>query len=378
MKKRMIAMMMALALILSCAGCASDGGGGGVMNNPNPGGNTNITNDDNLPVVNWKMASTWGSGNTHFTCDVRFAELVGQLTNGKFTITNYGEGELCSGSQVFDYVQDGTVQAGGDCAAYWAGRNTAFELLNSTVNDFTGMDYFLWINQAGGLDVYQKIYGEYNMTYFPIACTWSESGVRSSKPITSLADMQQMKIRIGSVIPAKALSSLGVGVASVPGGEIYESMQRGVIDACEFSTPYADDSLKLQEVAKYWCEPCWFQSAGVNGVMINKDAWDELPAEYQEAVALAASITRAEKMGEYMWNDSQVATKMVKEDGVTITQLDDESLATILDAYQKALAEEAAANPSITYILDSMAAYREVVDFYRGTIGSYGFGFIKE
>lgn len=334
--------------------------------------------NSDLPIVTWKMASTWGSGNTHFSCDTRFAELVGQLTGGRFTITNYGEGELCSGSQCFDYVQDGTVQAAGDCAAYWSGRNTAFELLNSTVDNFSGMDYYLWINEADGLEVYQSIYGKYNMMYFPIACTWSESGIRSSVPITSLADMQKLKLRMGSVIPGKALGKLGVSTVSVSGGEIYESMQRGVIDACEFSTPYADDSLKLQEVAKYWCTPCWFQSAGVNGVMINQDAWNELPVEYQEAIELAASITRAEKMGEYMWNDARIASKMVEEDGVTMTSLDDASMEAILAAYDEALTEEAASNPDIQYILDSMDAYRGVVDFYRGKLDKYGFGFVKD
>lgn len=381
--KRSIALFLALTMLLSLSACGSkpsgdNSQGGGAMGNaavqnPNTG-----SADDGLPTITWKMGSTWGSGNTHFTCDQRFAELVGQLTGGKFTITNYAEGELCSGSQAFDYVSEGTIEAAGDCGAYWSGKNTAFELLNSTVNDFSGMDYFLWINQADGLEVYQTIYGKYNMIYFPIACTWSESGIRSSVPVTSLDDLKALKLRMGSVIPGKALKELGVGVVSVSGSEIYESMQRGVIDACEFSTPYADNSLKLQEVAKYWCTPCWFQSSGVNGVMINKDAWDKLPKEYQDAVALAASITRAEKMAEYMWNDAKVYTQMTEQDGVTITHLDDASFNTIIETYNRVLAEEAAANPDIQYILDSQAAYRAVVDDYRAELGNYGFGFNKD
>mgnify|MGYP004456812349 FL=1 len=376
--KKFLALILSLAFILGCSACGSSNGnnGGGAMNQAQT--STNGDSTDDLPVVTWKMASTWGSGNVHFTCDTRFAELVSMLTNGKFTITNYGEGELCAGNQCFDYVSEGTVQAAGDCAAYWAGKDTSFELLNSTVDNFTGMDYFLWINQADGLEVYQHIYGQYNIVYFPIACTWSESGIRSSKPINTLEDLKTMKLRMGSVLPGRALSNLGVGVVSVSGSEIYESMQRGVIDACEFSTPYADESLALTEVAKYWCEPCWFQSAGVNGVMINKDAYDKLPQEYKDAIALAASITRAEKMAEYMWNDSKIATKMVEQDGVTVTQMDDDSLNTILAEYNKVLEDEASKNPNISYILDSMAAYREIVDPYRGQLGRYGFGFVKD
>ncbi len=376
--KRFAATLLSLVMLLGLSACSSSNNPGGAMGNAtvnNPGSTTDASS---LPTITWKMGSTWGSGNTHFTCDQRFAELVSQLTGGKFTITNYAEGELCSGGQAFDYVSEGTIEAAGDCAAYWSGKNTSFELLNSTVNDFSGMDYFLWINQADGLDVYQTIYGKYNIVYFPIACTWSESGIRSSVPVNSLDDLKALKLRMGSVIPGKALKELGVGVVSVSGSEIYESMQRGVIDACEFSTPYADNSLKLQEVAKYWCTPCWFQSAGVNGVMINKDAWDKLPTEYQEAIALAASITRAEKMAEYMWNDAKMYTQMTQQDGVTITHLDDASYNTIIETYERVLAEEAAANPDIKYILDSQAAYRAVVDDYRAELGNYGFGFVKD
>lgn len=376
--KVIASVMLAASLAVGLSGCGGGEGGevSGVMDKA-PGAGAASSGSD-MPVVNWKMASTWGSGTTHYTCDTRFAEMVSILTDGRFTITNYGEGELCSSSQCFDYVQNGTVQAAGDCATYWVGKNPAFELLNSTVDDFSGMDYFLWINEADGMDIYNEVYGEYGMVYFPIACTWSESGLRSSKPITSLDDLRKMKVRMGTVTVGKAFEKLGISTVSVSGGELYESMQRGVIDACEFSTPYADDSLKLQEVAKYWCTPGWHQSAGVNGVMINKAAYDQLPDEYKEAISLAASITRAEKMGEYFWNDALVSKKMVEEEGVTVTHLDDDSMQQILDAYQECLEEEAAESPQMQKILDSMAAYRENVDFYRAQIGKYGFGFNKE
>lgn len=381
MMKKVLSLILALALAVGCTACQSNENSstGGVIDQANAAQeNQPSQTGSDLPSITWKMVSTWGSGNVHYQCDLRFSELVSYLTGGKFKIQNYAEGELCSASQCFDYVEEGTVQAAGDCAAYWVGRNSAFELLNDTVDDFTGMDYFLWINEAGGLECFQELYGQFNMTYFPICCSWSESGLRSSVPITSLKDLQNLKIRMGSVLPGKALQKLGVSTVSVSGSELYESMQRGVIDACEFSNPYADDSLKLQEVAKYWCVPCWFQSAGILGVMINKDAWNALPEEYQEAVEMAAYMTQAEKMAEYFWNDAATATKMIEQEGVTVTSMDDESMEKVLAAYREVLAEEAKANPDVEMIMNSMAAYREKVDMYRGMLGKYGFGFVKE
>lgn len=65
------------------------------------------------------------------------------------------------------------------------------------MDNFTGMDYYIWITQGGGLKCYQDMYGKYNMTYFPIMINHAESGIRSTKPITSIKDMQSMKIRLG-------------------------------------------------------------------------------------------------------------------------------------------------------------------------------------
>lgn len=125
------------------------------------------------------------------------------------------------------------------------------------------------------------MYGQYNMEYFPLVTNPSESGIRSVSPITSIEDMQHMKIRLGGVMAGKAAQKLGINITTVAASELYESLQRGVIDGGEFSGPKADDSLKLQEVAPYWCAPAWYQSAGVNGVMVNKQAWESLPEAYQ-------------------------------------------------------------------------------------------------
>ena len=126
--KRVFAMMLTLCMALSLlAGCGSTKSG--TMDTANA--NAIAAGDSSLPVVTWKMGSTWGAGNVHFTVDKRFTELVSQLTNGRFTITNYSEGELCSASQLFDYVSQGTIQCGGDWGGYWSGKDTAFELLST-------------------------------------------------------------------------------------------------------------------------------------------------------------------------------------------------------------------------------------------------------
>ena len=380
MKKKIFAMLLCIAMVLSLAACggSSSSSSGGALDQAaasNSGSTSSGTSD--LPTVNWKMGSTWGAGNVHFTVDKRFAEILSQLTNGGFTVTNYAEGELCSASQLFDYVQDGTIQCGGDWGGYWSGKDSAFELLSTIMDDFTGLDYYIWIYEADGLQCYKDMYGQYNMNYFPLVTNPSESGIRSVSPITSIADMQKMKIRLGGMMAGKAAQKLGINITAVPAAELYESLQRGVIDGGEFSGPKADDSLKLQEVAKYWCAPAWYQSAGVNGVMVNMDAWNSLPEEYQTAFEMAARLCCGEQLARYYHNDMVVTNQMIDEQGITVTHLNDEDWQIIRDTCKQTYLEECEINPNFKMVYDSMQAYRESATNYRYWTADYGFGFNK-
>ncbi len=218
MKKRFFALFLTMALLLPAvllSGCAS--ADSGIMDTANLNA-TAAGGDSSLPVVTWKMGSVWGAGNVHFTVDQRFAELVSQLTDGRFIITNYSEGELCSASQLFDFVSQGTVECGGDWGGYWSGKDTAFELLSTIMDDFTALDYYTWIYEAGGMDCYKEMYGQYNMEYFPLVTNPSESGIRSVSPITPSEDMQHMKIRLGGVMAGKAAQKLGINITTVAAG----------------------------------------------------------------------------------------------------------------------------------------------------------------
>ena len=224
MKKRFFALFLTMALLLPAvllSGCAS--ADSGIMDTANLNA-TAAGGDSSLPVVTWKMGSVWGAGNVHFTVDQRFAELVSQLTDGRFIITNYSEGELCSASQLFDFVSQGTVECGGDWGGYWSGKDTAFELLSTIMDDFTALDYYTWIYEAGGMDCYKEMYGQYNMEYFPLVTNPSESGIRSVSPITSIEDMQHMKIRLGGVMAGKAAQK---GKAALTGdsADLFEQLR---------------------------------------------------------------------------------------------------------------------------------------------------------
>lgn len=371
MKKRLFSIVLALTLVI---GLLSGCGGGGIANE---GGGSEGGSD--LPTVNWKLASTFAEGTMLFECDKAFTEKVKELSNGKFVITPYGSGELGASNQVFDMVQGGTIEAGADWPSYWSGKDTGFDLLATTMFNFTGWDYYIWIYEGGGLeDGYNYMFNKFGMKYFPHGITQMESGIRTNKPIEKLADLNGMKIRFAGKIQGLVAEKIGIAPVTIATDELYEGLQRGVVDGAEYSSPTNDDMLKIQEVTKYWLAPGWHQTASVYGIMVNQKAYDALPAEYQRIIEIASKWNMQEWLAKNAYSDAKATAKMVSE-GVTVTNLPEEEMALLEGYVMDATEQLAAENPNYAHVLNSMMEYRKTMDQYRDALGQWGFGFnLKE
>ncbi|MDQ0337915.1 TRAP-type mannitol/chloroaromatic compound transport system substrate-binding protein [Caldalkalibacillus uzonensis] len=340
---------------------------------------TNPTNSEEKDhnggeTFNWRMITTWAAGSVHYEQDQHFVDLVHKLSNGRININLHQVGELAQANQVLDMVSDGTVEMGGDWPNYWSGRNTAFDLLGSHAVGLNGIDFMVWIYEAGGLDMYHDIYGQHNTIYFPHTVHGMESGIRSNVPVESLDDIAGMNIRFVGLIQQRLLQEFGGNPVNLPAHEIYESLQRGVVDAAEFATPWADNIANLHEVTEYWAAPGWHQTAAVFGVMINKDAWDSLPDDLKEIVQIAAKTTMLERSMKAIYMDAVKTNEMIEEHGITVNQYPEEDLARVEEAVQRIYEELAAENPDFSRVLESQRAYLRTYANYREFQGPWGFG----
>ncbi|RLA99711.1 ABC transporter substrate-binding protein [Candidatus Bathyarchaeota archaeon] len=324
-------------------------------------------------VIRWRFQSIWPPAINLIEGDKHFVGLVNKLAGGRLKIDFYPGGALVGGFELFDAVAKGTIEAGGDWPNYWAGKNTAFDLLGSFPMLLTPGDYFVWIWQGGGLELYQEIYGKYGLVYFPHTNTSMESGVRSNKPIRTLKDYAGLKIRMSGRNQGKILKDIGAAQVMMAGGEIYQALERGVIDAAEFCNPSTDWGMGFQEVTKYWASPGWHQPNSVLGVMINKKAWDALPDDlkYIIKVAAQATFTWSWSFFEYSAIDG---TKKFLEKGIKLTRLDDDSLKKLQELAWKHLLEDARANPDFAKVAYSQVKFLHDFAHWRTICKPFSFG----
>lgn len=169
--------------------------------------------------IKWRMVTTWTPAINLIETDKHLSKLVDMMSGGRLQIKVYPAGELVAATGVFDAVSKGSAECGADWPAYWAGKNSAFELLGSYPMTLGQYDYVNWYYHAGGKDIYTWLYGKYNMVYFMTSVVPAESGIRSNVPIKTLADYKGKKLRMAGKAQGYILKKLGAAQVMVAGGE---------------------------------------------------------------------------------------------------------------------------------------------------------------
>lgn len=324
---------------------------------------------------NWTMTSTWPSSFELIEIDKYWVDLVNKLVDDEtLTIEFYDGGSLVPAGEVFGAVESGTIQAGADWPGYWAGRDSAFSPLATTSSLFNAVDYVNWISEWGGAELYNEVYGKFGMVYLPYGVTNNESGFRTvDKPIRTAEDLKGLRLRLSGLEQGKLLEKLGGNQVSMAGGEIYQSMERGVIDGGEFSTPNVDWSAGFQQVTKFWSTPGWHQSSSVFGVMINKASWDALDAETQEKLQIAADATLLWSLA-FTEKRATEAYAEFQNAGTEITRLDDATLENIQTMANQTIEEVACENPLSAKVYASMLTYLQDYAQWRDASAPFNLG----
>jgi TRAP-type mannitol/chloroaromatic compound transport system substrate-binding protein len=301
-------------------------------------------------------------------------DLMNVLAAGELEIS-YNEGGtlVTSSGEMFDAVRNGIIEMGTDWPSYWEGKNTAFSLLTSVPMGFTPADYLAWFWQGGGLELAQELYGKFGIVWFPHSVTSPECGQRSNVPIHTGEDYKGVKMRQCGRNQARILQDLGGAAIFMPGAEIYMALQRGTIDAGEFSAPECDWSMGFQEVTKYWVLPGWHQPGPVSGVMIHKKSWDKLPDRVKFMFKEACMATMMWSWTYFEYSSSEYTQKFL-DAGIEITRLDQETIDKIQELAYKYLLEDAEKNPDHAKIAFSQIKFFKDFSHWRAAQAPFMFG----
>lgn len=322
---------------------------------------TTAASSGSLPDVEWQMATSWPvSLDTLFGGAQTFADRVSAMTGGKFKITPRAAGELAPGLEVLNVVSQGAVPCGHTASYYYLGKSAITGFGSSLPFGFNAQQQNAWLYEGGGLKKLQELYAsKFNLIQFPAGNTGAQMGGWFRKEISTVNDLQGLKMRIPG-LGGQVMGKLGVTVQTLPGGEIFQALQTGAIDAAEWVGPYDDEKLGLNKVAQFYYYPGWWEPGTTLEVQINLDEWKKLPPEYQAAVETAAYEANMVVLSRYESQNNQALQRLV-EAGVQLRQYSDEIMAAAEKASFELYDEFAAKDADFSALLGEWKQFRDRV-----------------
>jgi len=240
-------------------------------------------------AIRWRLASSFPKSlDTIFGAADTFARQIKAMSGGKFEVSVHAAGELMPAFGVVDGVQNGTIECAHTAPYYFFGKDETFALGCAIPFGLNSRQMTAWMYEGNGLKLMREFYAKYNMVSFPGGNTGSQMGGWFRKEIKSMADLKGLKMRIGG-FGGKILERLGAVPQNIPGGEIYQSLEKGTIDAAEWIGPYDDQKLGFNKVAPFYYYPGWWEGGPQLDFFINQKAFDALSAENKAIVEAAAS-----------------------------------------------------------------------------------------
>ncbi len=251
------------------------------------------------PKYRWKMVSTWPPKFPLFqTGAERFARRVKEMSEGRMQFSVMAGGELIPPLGTFDAVSKGTVEAGTGAAYYWAGKTIAAQWFTAVPFGMNAQGMNAWYYAGDGMKLYEETYAPFNLVGRPYGNTGVQMGGWYNKKINSLRDYKGLKMRIPG-LAGKVLSKVGGTPVLLPAGEIFTSLERGVIDATEWVGPMHDLRLGLHKAAKYYYAPGWHEPGTVLEVIFNKQKYEKLPKDLQRVLDTAAAENNVWMLSEF-------------------------------------------------------------------------------
>ncbi len=280
--------------------------------------------------VKWDMPTPYADGNLH-TKNVRaFAAEVEKATGGKLVITVHSNASLLKLPEIKRGVQTGQVQIG--------------ETLISTLGNEDAMFAFDAVpGLATSYDASRKLYAvarpfvearfakQGMMMLYSVA--WPPQGIYAKKELNSLADLRGAKFRAYNPATARFAELMGASPITVQAAEIAQAFRTGVAESMISSGATGVDTQAWDYLTHYYDLSAFLPQ---NVVMVNKAAFDALPADVRAAVVAAAKA--AEERG---WQSSIAENEGYKK--------------TMAEKGMKVLAPPAAMVADVKRIGDTMA-----------------------
>ena len=285
--------------------------------------------------VEASMVATWGRDFPGLgTGAQRFAQRISDLSDGRIQVTYYAANERVKAFDSFDEVASGNSQMYHAADYYWVKKHPAFGYFTSVPFGFTYTEMNAWIRFGGGQELWDELTDKFGTKSFMAGNTGVQMGGWFNKKIRGPNDFKGLKMRIPG-LGGQVIGKLGGSPVSLPGGQIYENLVSGAIDATEWVGPWNDEAMKFQEAAKYYYYPGMHEPGSMLACGCNRSWLTSLSKSDQMIIEAAASMENDVMMAEYNAKNGAALNRLVNDHGVKLMEFSDK----VYDGFAKGAEE---------------------------------------
>ena len=214
---------------------------------------------------------------------------------------------------------------------YWPAKSSAYPFFTAVPFGMTAQEIMGWIDFGGGQELWDELSAQFNIKPLQAANTGHQMGGWFRKEINSLDDLVGLKMRIPGQ-GGDVLRALGGSAIALPGGEIYQALQTGNIDATEWVGPWNDYSLGFYREAPYYYGPGFHEPGASLAVGMNLRVWNDMTPGEQMIIKAACESVNHTSLGEFTFQNSVYLDILQREHDVQLRSFPDEVVKAMSEA----------------------------------------------
>ena len=310
------------------------------------------------PQLRWRVPIAFATNLPVLGDNILYVQgAVEAASGGRIVMQLFEPGEIVPPFNIVDAVREGKVPAGYTWLGYDQGKIPASPLIGAVPFGMEPWEFTAWWFDAGGRQLGEALYAKYDV--HPLLCgiIGPETAGWFRQPINSLDDLDGLKIRFAG-LGGRVIERLGASVTMIPGGEIFQALEKGAIDASEYSLPIVDEALGFDRIAKINYFPGWHQPFSAAHLAVNKSAWDNLDASQRGVFEAACTAGVARNLARSEALQGPVLAKF-DASGVSTLRLPLPILRELERVTEAVMAEEAEQDEDFRTIYAAQRAFRE-------------------
>ncbi|MCP1673833.1 TRAP-type mannitol/chloroaromatic compound transport system substrate-binding protein [Natronocella acetinitrilica] len=289
---------------------------------------------------------------------VHLSETVEAISAGNIQLRYYEPGELIPPFDILDAVSEGRYNAGFTWLGYDQGSIPVLPLLSGPPFGMEPPAFMAWHYFGGGDELLQEVYEPYGVNALLCGVIGPEAAGWFAEPLTDLDAIDGLRIRFAG-IGGRVMERLGASVTMIPGGELYQAMERGTIDAMEFSAPAVDRILGMQEIVNNYHLPGWHQTYTTAHLLVNTEAWENLSDLSRVQIETGCRSATLFGFSESEWENPR-ALRDFEADGVNLQVIPDEILAQLEEVTMEVLDQLASEDEMFGRVLESQREWMQI------------------